>query len=125
MYTFSIIMKILSKIKEITNIKMFGISLILLRIFMIIENVCPNYQMYDLCARFSFFVCSKSPRSRNLGSIGSIYLKKVYKLSDIRFFRQAQFLCLCQEPTLTKFGVDRMDKKRFISKKYISSQNLE
>ena len=31
--------------------------------------------------------------------------------------REAQFLCLCQEPTLTKFGVDRMGKKRFISKK--------
>ena len=35
--------------------------------------------------------------------------------------REAQFLCLCQEPTLTKFGVDRMDKKRFISKKVYQS----
>ena len=75
-------MKILSKIKEITNITMFGISLILLRIFMIIENVCPNYQMYDLCARFSFFVCTKSQRSRNLEPIGPL-TKIIHQNKDI------------------------------------------
>ena len=65
-------MKILSKIKEITNIVLFVISSILLRIFKIIHDLYVNYRMYDLCARFSFFVCTKSPRSRNLESIGSV-----------------------------------------------------
>ena len=65
-------MKILSKFKEITNITIFVISLILLRIFMIMQNVCKNYRMYEFSARFSFFVCTKSQRSRNLESIGPV-----------------------------------------------------
>ena len=65
-------MKILSKIKEITNIVLFVISSILISIFKIIQILYLNYQMYDLCARFSFFVCTKSQRSRNLESIGPV-----------------------------------------------------
>ena len=45
------------------------------------------------------------------------YSKYINKLSDIRFMREVQFLCLQQESTLTKFGVDRIDNKRFISEK--------
>ena len=65
-------LKFLSKIKEITNITIFVISLILLRNFNIIEKMYINYQIYDFSDKLSFFVCAKSPRSRNLGSIGWI-----------------------------------------------------
>ena len=78
-------MKMLSKIKEIPDIAIFGVSLILLSIFMSIENLYINYQIYDLFAGFSFFVCSKSPRSPSLGSIGPIfhdYTPKIYMSSQ-------------------------------------------
>ena len=72
-------MKTLSKFKEITNITIFVISLILLRIFMIIQNLHINYQIYEFSARFSFFVCTKSQRSRNLESIGPVIKKPSQK----------------------------------------------
>ena len=44
----------------------------------------------------------------------------VHKLSDIRFMCGRQFFSLYQEPTLTKFGVDRVVGKIVLSeKKYI------
>ena len=75
-------MKILSKFKEITNITIFVISLILLRIFMIIQNLHINYRVYEFSARFSFFVCTKSQRSRNLESIGPV-IKIMHQNKDI------------------------------------------
>ena len=64
----------LSKIKEITTIAIFVISLILLRKFTIIVKMYVNYQIYDFSDKLSFFVCTKSSRSRNLESIGSIVI---------------------------------------------------
>ena len=86
-------MKMLSKTKEIPYIAISGISLILLSIFMSIEHLYINYQIYDLFAGFSFFVCSKSPRSPILGSVGSIfqeYIPKKHKHLERKCLPQAR-----------------------------------
>ena len=44
-------------------------------------------------------------------------LKNVYQNLDIRFLREVQFFCLDKEPTLTKFGVDRVGNLGCVSKK--------
>ena len=44
-------------------------------------------------------------------------LKNMYQNLDIRFLREVQFFCLDKEPTLTKFGVDRVGNLGCVSKK--------
>ena len=51
-----------------------------------IEKLYINYQIsYDFPAKLSFFVCTKSPRSRNFESIISIIARRAFVWDPFKF----------------------------------------